>query len=177
MFLRRNRRTYQGETYEYWSLIRTVRTAKGPRHQIVAHLGKSPGLDADKRLGWEQVADLLEGRDTPRPVQGRLGEPLPPAPPPTRQWMHVDVRGLRVERVRDFGEVYLALALWRRLGLHTLLRDLIEPGREAVPWELVACILTIARFCGNKSDSCLPGGGRIGSAIALGRRPEARWSG
>ena len=24
--------------------------------------------------------------------------------------------GLRVERVRDFGEVYLALALWRRLA-------------------------------------------------------------
>lgn len=151
MFLRRNRRSHQGSTYEYWSLMRTVRTAKGPRHEIVAHLGKAPGLDADKRLGWEHVADLLEGRDTPAPIQGRLGEPLPPAPPP-RQWLHVDVSGLRVERVRDFGEVYLALALWRRLGLHTLLRELIAPGRESVPWELVACILSIARFCGNKSE-------------------------
>jgi len=151
MFLRRNRRTHKGETYEYWSLMRTVRTAKGPRHQIVAHLGKSPGLDEDHRLGWEHIADLLEGREAARPVQGRLGERLSCAPP-RRQWMQVDVRGLRVERVRDFGEVYLALSLWRRLGLHTLLRDLIEPGRESVPWELVACILTVARFCGNQSE-------------------------
>ena len=147
MFLRRNRRKHHGECYEYWSLMRTVRTAKGPRHELVASLGKAPGLDEDKRRGWENVGDLLEGRD-PAPVQGRLGEPLPPP----RQWMQVDVRGLRVERVRDFGEVYLALSLWRRLGLHTLLRELIEPGRESVSWELIACILSVARFCGNKSE-------------------------
>ena len=148
MFLRRNRRRHHGECYEYWSLMRTVRTAKGPRHELVASLGKAPGLDEDKRLSWENVGDLLEGREL-APVQGRLGEPLPPPP---RQWMLVDVRGLRVERVRDFGEVYLALFLWRRLGLHTLLRDLIAPGRESGSWELIACILTVARFCGNKSE-------------------------
>ena len=147
MFLRRNRRRHHGECYEYWSLMRTVRTAKGPRHELVASLGKAPGLDEDKRLSWENVGDLLEGRD-PAPVQGRLGEPLPPP----RQWMQVDVRGLRVERVRDFGEVYLALSLWRRLGLHTLLRELIAPGRASVSWELIAGILTVARFCGNKSE-------------------------
>lgn len=39
---------------------------------------------------------------------------------------------MRVERVRDFGEVYLALSLWRRLGLDELLAGLIEAGREAV---------------------------------------------
>ena len=149
MFLRRNRRRHHGECYEYWSLMRTVRTAKGPRHELVASLGKAPGLDEDKRLSWENVGDLLEGRD-PAPIQGRLGEPLPS--PRQRQWMQVDVRGLRVERVRDFGQVYLALSLWRRLGLHTLLRDLMPPGRESVSWELIACILTVARFCGNKSE-------------------------
>lgn len=149
MFLRRNRRSTLGETYEYWSLMRTVRTAKGPRHELVANLGKAPGLDEDKRLGWENIADLLEGRG-PTPVQGQLGDPAPAKP--RHLWMEVDVRGLRVERVRDFGQAYLALALWRRLGLHTLLRDLIEPGRESVPWELVACILTVARFCGNQSE-------------------------
>ncbi|MBL9153519.1 MAG: IS1634 family transposase [Verrucomicrobiales bacterium] len=155
MFLRRNRRTYLGETYEYWSLLRTVRTTKGPRHELVAHLGKAPGLDEDKRLGWENIGDLLEGRP-PAPAQREFADPPSAADSepakPRRHWTEVDIRGLRVERVRDFGEAYLALALWRRLGLHTLLRDLIEPGREAVPWELIACILTVARFCGNQSE-------------------------
>ena len=131
MFLRRNRRTRTGETYEYWSLMRTVRTAKGPRHELVANLGKAPGLDPDTRHGWEHIAALLEGR-RPGVVQGELGNPLPPAPPPPR-WAEVNVVGLRIERVREFGEVHLAEALWRRLGLHTLFGGIIEAGRETGP--------------------------------------------
>jgi transposase len=149
MFLRRNRRTVHGECYEYWTLVKTVRTAKGPRQEIVATLGKEPGLESRTRHGWEQVGDLLEGR-TPGPVQGELGQPLPAVLPP--QWAQVDLSGVRVERVRDFGQVYLGLSLWRRLGLHTLLRELIEPGQEEVPWELTTCILTLARFCGQRSE-------------------------
>jgi transposase len=57
-----------------------------------------------------------------------------------------------VERVREFGAVYVALALWRRLGLHTVLRELLAAGREEVPWEAVACVLTIARFCAQASE-------------------------
>ena len=149
MFLRRNRRRVAGETYEYWTLVRTVRTAKGPRQEVIASLGKEPGLASRVRHGWEQIGDLLEGR-VPAPVQGRLGEPLAEVARP--QWAQVDLRGLRVERVRGFGECYLALALWRRLGLHTLLAELIVPGHETVPWEMTACILTLARFCGQRSE-------------------------
>jgi transposase len=146
MFLRRNRRTHQGETYEYWTLVQTVRTSKGPRQKVVATLGKEPGIEPQARRGWEQIEAMLEGHAPS--VQGSLGRPLPAAP----QWAQVDTGGVRVERVRDFGQVYLALCLWRRLGLHTVLQELIEPGREDVPWEQVACILTVARFCGNKSE-------------------------
>ena len=165
MFLKRSRRKINGEVYEYWRLVKTVRTARGPRHQTVATLGKEPGLDSQSRHGWEEVSDLLEGRP-PGPRQMHLGEKGTGSATTTqpadsaassdgdqcRQWMQVDVRGLRVENVRQFGQVYLALALWRRLGLHTLLREVIEDGRVCVSWELTACILTIARFCGNKSE-------------------------
>lgn len=149
MFLRRNRRIANGECYEYWTLVKTVRTAKGPRQEIVATLGKEPGLESRTRHGWEQVGDLLEGR-TPAPVQGQLGQPLSTAPQP--QWAQVDLGGVRVERVREFGQVYLGLSLWRRLGLHTLLEEIIQPGQEEVPWDLTACILTLARFCGQRSE-------------------------
>jgi len=59
---------------------------------------------------------------------------------------------VRVERVREFGPAYLGLSLWRRLGLHTLLQQIIAPGQEDVPWELTACILALARFCGQRSE-------------------------
>jgi transposase len=148
MFLRRNRRLFNGECYGYWTLVKTVRTAKGPRQEVIASLGKTPGLDSRGRHGWEHIADLLDGR-TPA-VQGELGQNLSATPPP--QWAQVDLRGVRVERVREFGQIYLALALWRRLGLHTLLQQLFPPGHEDVPWELTACLLTLARFCGQKSE-------------------------
>lgn len=156
MFLKRNRRNIGGETYEYWSLVQTVRTARGPRHKLIAHLGKAPGLDCAKRRGWESVMDMLDGRDPgQRGRQMKLGEEIGPgmcSSDKAPHWVQVDIQGLRIERVRDFGEVYLALALWRRLGLHQLLEELFEPGKEQVEWELIACILVIARFCGNKSE-------------------------
>ena len=148
MFLRRNRRTLDGQTYEYWTLVRTVRTAKGPRQEVVASLGKTPGLDQRTRHGWDSVSDLLEGRSPTQ--QGELGRVFAQEPQPL--WAQVDLRGVSVERVRDFGQIYLALSLWRRLGLHTLLQEIIGPGEPDVPWELTACILTIARFCDQKSE-------------------------
>lgn len=149
MFLRRNRRMVNGESYEYWTLVKTVRTARGPRQQVVATLGKEPGLDSGIRRGWEEVVEMLEGRQR-APVQGCLGEPWESQG--RVGWAQVDLSGVRVERVREFGQVYLGLSLWRRLGLHRLLRELIQPGKEEVEWELVACILTLARFCGQKSE-------------------------
>ena len=44
MYLRRNRRRKSGEDYDYWTLVESVRTARGPRQRNVAHIGKEPGL-------------------------------------------------------------------------------------------------------------------------------------
>jgi len=147
MYLRRHRRTVDGTTYEYWTLVESRRTAKGPRQHTVATLGKSPGLDESIAAGWESIDDLLEGRTAARQLE-LSGATAPAAP----MWREVDVRGVRVERVREFGQVYLALSLWRRLGLHTLLHDLIPSGREEVPWERIGCLLTVARFCAQPSE-------------------------
>ena len=147
MYLRRHRRTVNATTYEYWTLVESRRTTSGPRQHTVATLGKLPGLDGQVYAGWEAIGDLLEGRTGG--VQLELGQEAEAAAP---LWREVDVRGVRVERVREFGEVYLALALWRRLGLHGLLNELIPCGREEVPWERIACLLTLARFCAQKSE-------------------------
>jgi len=147
MYLRRHRRTVKDVTYEYWTLVESRRTASGPRQHTVATLGKLPGLDEQVQAGWESLDELLEGRPPARQLE--LSGDRPGMEP---SWRQVDVRGLRVERVREFWEVYLALSLWRRLGLHTLLEELIPCGREAVAWERIACLLTVARFCAQRSE-------------------------
>jgi len=149
MFLRRHRKHAAGETYEYWTLCESVRTAQGPRQKVVATLGKLTGEEPQAEAGWDQLEALLEGRPAARQME--LGEAPAPVPEGPRGEL-VDVRGVRVERARDFGGAFLGLALWRRLGLHTLLGELIEPGEEEVPWATVAGVLTVARFCAQRSE-------------------------
>lgn len=151
MFLRRHRKHSGGETYEYWSLVKTVRTARGPRHQLVARLGKLDGAELCAARGWQDLDGLLEGR----PLATQLELPSTAAAPPAPCWREVDVRGVRVERVRQFGRVYLGLALWRRLGLHTVLQNLLPVGREDVGWDLLGCVLTLGRFCAQPSELSL----------------------
>jgi transposase len=149
MFVRCHRKIVSGESYEYWTLSESRRTEAGPRQRVVATLGKLTGDEPLEEAGWEQLDALLDGKPVVRQMQ--LGE-QPAAAAPGPRWEMVDVQGVRVERARDFGEAFLGLALWRRLGLHTLLADLIEPGEEEVPWPVIASLLTVARFCGQRSE-------------------------
>jgi len=150
MFLRKNRKRANGEVYEYWTLCETVRTELGPRQRVVATLGKLSGQDL--AAGWEDIEALLEGRK-PAPRQLLLSKTQStPNPDACAQWELADLANLAVERVREFGNVYLALALWRRLGLHDLLSELMDCGRQTVPWAEVAAVLTAGKFCGQASE-------------------------
>jgi transposase len=154
MFLRRNRRRKNGEQYDYWTLVESIRTERGPRQRVVATLGKLPGLDEDERSGWEEIARLLDGAAPAEKLPEFFQWPVAPTPPPP-QWAQVDLSRIGVERVRQFGQVYLALALWRRLGMHDFLAAHCQRGRERVDWGTVAAILCIGRFCAQASELAL----------------------
>lgn len=145
MYLRRHDKTVDGEAYGYWSLVESVRTARGPRQRIVATIGKLPGLDKAERIGWEAIGRLLTGKPPP---QDSLFEKT--AEPPA--WATIDITRVSVERLRHFGDVYLALLLWYRLGFAAWCQEQMADGREAIPWSVMACILTIARFCAPSSE-------------------------
>lgn len=151
MFLRRIKKRARGESYQYWALCEAYRTARGPRQRVVATLGKLDCEEAD--AGWEDIEALLEGREPmKKPAQLQLGEETPPAARSRERWELADLGSLRVERSREFGEVYLALALWKRLGLGKLLEELMPKGRESVRWADMAAVLACARFCGQESE-------------------------
>jgi len=160
MFLRRFQRRKNGKNHVYWALVETFRTAKGPRQRIVSYLGE---LKESELSGWAQLSKNLRRQDvspnhqhSPEYVQQLLFDP------PQRhdaqaaalgsQPVLVELNGIRLERPRDFGDVWLAWGLWRLLGLDALLAQEMEAGREEIPWPLVAAILVIARFCEPSSE-------------------------
>lgn len=126
-------------------MVESIRTARGPRQRIIATIGKLPGLDKEERIGWEEISRILTGKPG---HQDNLFEKSEEPP----LWATVDINRVSVERLRSFGDIYLALLLWQQLGFAEFCREHIHEGREAIPWSVTACILTIARFCSPSSE-------------------------
>lgn len=146
MYLRRHKRKKSEVAYETWSLVESVRTVRGPRQRIIATIGKLPGLEEEERIGWEEIGRVLDGRPrTTEDLFEKRDEEIP-------HWAEVNLKRVRVERQRNFGEVYLGLALWRRLGLEEFCRSQIATGREEIAWSVMACIIVLARFCAASSE-------------------------
>lgn len=146
MFLRRYERRSGGRKRTYWALVESLRTGRGSRQRIVTYLGE---LASSEQTGWAQLGRSLSGKQRP---QTSLFDPPHYDDPSDDEPVLVDLRGVRLERLRDFGDVWMALGLWRLLGMDSLLQGLAETRTEEIPWPVVAAILTIARFCKPSSE-------------------------
>lgn len=145
MFLRRYERKKNGKGHVYWALVESIRTARGSRQRVVAYLGD---VKRGARTGWAALGRRLDKKDRPHPS---LFDP-PRYPEPAEDLALVRVKGVRLERQRDFGDVWLGLGLWRLLQLDELLAARMQRGSEHVPWPVVAAILTLGRFCEPASE-------------------------
>ena len=139
MYLRRCHRAKDGKRHAYWALVKSVRTAQGPRQEVVAYLGD---LDEAGRLGVQQAA---HGDDPSAPRRELFDTPQP-------RYVEVDVSGIAVEGMRKFGGPWLALQLIGKLGLKRELDRLMPAGREEVPWSIMALVLVICRLCDPSSE-------------------------
>jgi transposase len=140
MYLRHTIRRKDGKVHRYWCLVRSVRVGRRVIQQTVAQLGE---LDERGRIAARALARRLIGA----PEEARLfndGSEHLTAP--------IRLKGVRIERSRQFGDVYLALALWRALGLEELCRRLLPPGQERVAWAKMAAVLVTARLCEPSSE-------------------------
>jgi len=140
MYLRHMIRKKDGKVHRYWCLVRSVRVGRRVIQQTVAHLGE---LDEHGRIKARALARRLIGA----PEQAQLfddGSAHVTAP--------VRLKGIAIERSRQFGDVYLALALWRGLGLEELCERLQPAGQEHISWAKMAAVLTAARFCEPSSE-------------------------
>lgn len=140
MYLRHTTRTKNGKVHRYWRLVRSVRVGGRVVQQTVAQLGE---LDEQGRLEARALARHLIGS----PEQARLfDDGIGHLAVPVR------LKGIRIERSRQFGDVYLALALWRGMGLERLCERLLPAGKEQVGWAKVASVLVAARLCEPSSE-------------------------
>jgi transposase len=140
MYLRHTTIRKDGKVHRYWRLVRSVRVGRRVIQQTVAQLGE---LDAQGHVQARALAQRLIG--TPERAQlfddGSEQSTVP-----------VRLKGIRIERPRQFGDVYLALALWRGTGLEALCERLLPIGKERIAWSKMAAVLVAARFCEPSSE-------------------------
>ena len=135
MFLRPCYRKKNGKRHAYWALVESYRTARGPRQRIVAYLGQ---LEEPKRRGVKHAA----------------GQADPPSlfDPADAEYVEVDVKRVRVDRCLDFGGPWLGLQILQKLDLPDFLDEIMPPGREDVPWPMMAAVLVLCRLCQPSSE-------------------------
>jgi transposase len=140
MYLRHTIRKKDGKAHRYWCLVRSVRVGRRVVQQVVAHLGE---LDEQGRIDARAFARQIIGE----PEQARLFNDST-----DQLTVPVRLKGIRIERSRRFGDVYLALSLWRGMGLEALCGRLLPVGKERISWSKVATVLVTARFCEPSSE-------------------------
>src|SRR3974377_612240 len=140
MYLRHTIRRKDGKVHRYWRLVRSVRVGRRVIQQTVAHLGE---LDEHGRVEARELARRLIGAPEQAPLFDDGSQHLT---------VPVRLKGIRIERSRQFGDVYLALALWRGTGLEELCRDRLPVGLERVGGAKMAAVRVTARFCEPSSE-------------------------
>jgi transposase len=143
VYLRHTTRRKDGKTHVYWQLVRSVRHGRKVVQQTVAQLGE---LDGEGRARAEALARSISGHASAS-FQGELFDHAEPTGSLT-----IKLDGVRLERSRSFGAVWLGWLLWRGLKLDDLLSELLPPGRERVSWADVIAILVIGRLCEPSSE-------------------------
>ena len=141
MYLRHTTRRKDGKVHTYWQLVRSVRVGRKVQQQTVAQLGE---LDAQGRARAKALARSITGDLEQVELFAPAVEPGEP--------VAVRLDRVRLERGRDFGDVWLGWTLWRALQLDTLLERLLPVGREDVPWATMAAVLVLARLCEPSSE-------------------------
>ncbi len=142
MFIKPCYKKSNGKKLAYWALVESYRTAKGPRHRVVAYLGQ---LQEATRQGVKQAA---EEKNKPKFIQAQLFDEDTIEP----EWVEINASGVRVENEKVFGGPWLALELVKLLGLDDFLKQHLPPGEEHVPWSLVSLILVICRLLNPSSE-------------------------
>jgi transposase len=143
VYLRHTRRFKDGKSHVYWRLVRSVRRGRKVFQETVAQLGE---LDAEGRARAEALARSVAGRAW----EGWQGELFD-----SRQSsgsVAVQLDGVRLERTRSFGAVWLGWILWRALKLEELCGALLASKRKTVSWAEVVAILVIGRLCEPSSE-------------------------
>ena len=143
MFLRSKRRFKNGKCHRYYSVVENRRLS-GNRvvQRQVLYLGE---INDSQEAVWRKTLEVFD-------EQKRTTDPMSlfpedrEIPPDAVNALSLRMSDLKLRRSRSFGDCWLALTLWRELGLDSFWNGGLADEPGAVPWDRVLAILAINRL-------------------------------
>jgi transposase len=153
MFLRCKIRKKNGKEHRAWSIVESRRVAGGrvvQRH--VLYLGE---INDSQELAWRKSIELFAEEEPRRvPITAAL---FPEDRAAVASVAHENIVRLRLGelklcRPRQWGACWLALHLWRELGLDEFWVSRLPPSRKGTRWDQVLAVLTCYRLLSPGSE-------------------------
>ncbi len=150
MFLREYHRTKDGKRHAYFALVEAQRTERGPRQRIVAQLGE---LTPDQQRCWQRTA-IFHARHRDGGELPLFVDEGPASLPDDPDVVRIHLGKVGWTNARAFGDVWLGLQLWKKLGLDQIVVRHVPQGGETVPPATMVAIEVISRLCvGNGGET------------------------
>jgi transposase len=150
MFLRSKIRRKDGKEHRSWSVVENRRVGNGrvvQRH--VLYLGE---INSTQELAWRRSIEVMEsGTAAPRTLslfpEDRCEGLLPDG-----SIVRLKLPEVRLRRPRQWGACWLALELWRGLGLDRFWAERLDPSRKGTRWDQVLFVLVTYRLLAPGSE-------------------------
>jgi hypothetical protein len=150
MFLRFKTRRKNGKPHRYWSVVENKRVGGGrvvQRH--VLYLGE---INDTQEVAWRRSIEVMEaGAARPRTLslfpEDRCEGLLPDA-----SIVRLKLSQVRLRRPRQWGGCWLALTLWRELGLDRFWAERLDASRKGTRWDQVLFVLVAYRLLAPGSE-------------------------
>jgi hypothetical protein len=150
MFLRQTRRTKDGKTHSYWSVVENQRLDDGRVVQRpVLYLGE---INSSQAAVWRKAIEVLD-EDAGRPQTLALfPEDRCDAIASDASIVQRRLSEMRLCRPRQWGACWLAGQLWRELQLDRFWSERLPPRRKGTRWDQVLQVLVSYRLIAPGSE-------------------------
>jgi hypothetical protein len=151
MFLRATVRKKDGKEHTYYSVVENKRLADG--RVVQRHVLYLWEINSSQQLAWRKSIEVLdEARgDAPRTI-ALFPEDRYEAVVGEEDVVRLRLWQLRLERPRQWGGCWLAIELWRELGLDAFWAARLPPSRKGTLWDEVLLILVVYRLLSPGSE-------------------------
>jgi hypothetical protein len=149
MFLRSKKRSKDGKTHRYFSVVENRRVGSGRVVQRqVLFLGE---INDSQQAAWRQRLEVFDEAEQRAATLSLFPEDRE-IPADALDGVQVKLREMELRRPRALGNYWLGCELWRQLGLDVFWQARLGEGREEVPWAKVLELLVVSRLVSPGSE-------------------------